>query len=92
MIYYLPGIKPKYMFTEDNMSHSKIMRILIDDEEVELTPAESEEAEGETSEPSAEFDDEGAQDSQIEETPSTNIAAEDNLSASEALEVSTDIE
>ena len=66
--------------------------LIIDDEEVELTPAESEEAEGETSEPSAEFDDEGAQESQTEETLSTNIAAEDNLSASEALEVSTDIE
>ena len=66
--------------------------LIIDDEEVELTPAESEEAEGETCDPSAEFDDEGAQESQIEETPGTNIAAEDNLSASEALEVSTDIE
>jgi hypothetical protein len=66
--------------------------LIIDDEEVELTPAESEEAEGETRDPSAEFDDEGAQESQIEESPGTNIAAEDNLSASEALEVSTDIE
>ena len=66
--------------------------LIIDDEEVELTPAESEETEGETSEPSAEFDDEGAQESQTEETLSINIAAEDNLSASEALEVSTDIE